>query len=118
MFYQFRSIQRTGEGSLHPRPEGRGIRDPPRSRCNKGGSEREAVKGSQETTQIILIRGGLEQMGSIQRRIDELEREIKNRVANRREDLRIAMSIPGIGFTSAATILAEVGDFNDLVCKE
>ncbi len=24
-----------GEGSLHPRPEGRGIRDPPRSRCNK-----------------------------------------------------------------------------------
>ena len=24
-----------GEGSLHPRPEGRGIRDPPRSQCNK-----------------------------------------------------------------------------------
>jgi len=24
-----------GEGSLHPRPEGRGIRDPPRSRCKK-----------------------------------------------------------------------------------
>ncbi len=24
-----------GEGSLHPRPEGRGICDPPRSRCNK-----------------------------------------------------------------------------------
>ena len=23
-----------GEGSLHPQPEGRGIRDPPRSRCN------------------------------------------------------------------------------------
>jgi len=24
-----------GEGSLHPQPEGWGIRDPPRSRCNK-----------------------------------------------------------------------------------
>jgi hypothetical protein len=24
-----------GEGSLHPRPEGRGIRDPLRSQCNK-----------------------------------------------------------------------------------
>ena len=24
-----------GEGSLHPRPEGQGIRDPPRSQCNK-----------------------------------------------------------------------------------
>jgi len=23
------------EGSLHPQPEGRGIRDPPRSRCNQ-----------------------------------------------------------------------------------
>ena len=25
-----------GEGSLHPRPEGRGIRDPLHSQCNKG----------------------------------------------------------------------------------
>jgi len=38
---------------------------------------KEAVKGSLETTQIILIRGGLELIGSIQRRIDELEREIR-----------------------------------------
>ena len=34
-FYQFKRAQRMGEGSLHPRPEGRGIRDPPHSRCNK-----------------------------------------------------------------------------------
>jgi hypothetical protein len=34
-FYRFRRAQRMGEGSLHPRPEGRGIRDPPHSRCNK-----------------------------------------------------------------------------------
>jgi len=34
-FYQFKRAQRMGEGSLHPRPEGRGIRDPPRSQCNK-----------------------------------------------------------------------------------
>lgn len=74
---------------------------------------REAVRGSLETTQIILIRGGLEQIGSIQRRIDELDSEIKNRIASRGEDLRIAMSIPGIGFTSAVTILAEIGNFKD-----
>ena len=35
MFYRFKWAQKTGEGSLHPRPEGRGIRDPPHSRCNK-----------------------------------------------------------------------------------
>jgi len=27
--------EKMGEGSLHPRPEGRGIRDPLRSQCNK-----------------------------------------------------------------------------------
>jgi transposase len=79
---------------------------------------REAVRGSLETTQIILIRGGLEQIESIQRRIDELEGEIKNRIASRREDLKIAMSIPGIGFTSAVTILAEIGDFKDFAKAE
>ena len=28
-------MKEIGEGSLHPRPEGRGIRDPPHSHCNK-----------------------------------------------------------------------------------
>ena len=85
---------------------------------NKADQIREAVRGSLETTQIILIRGGLEQIASIQRRIDELDREIKNRIASREEDLKIAMSIPGIGFTSAATILAEIGDFKDFAKAE
>jgi hypothetical protein len=30
-----KKIRKPGEGSLHPQPEGRGIRDPLRSRCNK-----------------------------------------------------------------------------------
>jgi len=29
-----RKTRKPGQGSLHPRPEGRGIRDPPHSRCN------------------------------------------------------------------------------------
>jgi transposase, IS5 family len=49
MFYQFKRAQRTGEGSLHPRPEGRCIRDPPRSRCNK--SER----GGRPNISIIIM---------------------------------------------------------------
>lgn len=32
---QSKKIRKLGEGSLHPQPEGRGIRDPLRSRCNK-----------------------------------------------------------------------------------
>ena len=74
---------------------------------------KESIRCSLDTTQIILIRGGLEQIESIQKRIFELDNEIKSRVKSRREDLRIAMSIPGIGFTAAVTILAEIGDFKD-----
>ena len=74
---------------------------------------KEAIKGSLDTTQIILIRGSLEQIESLQRRIDELDKEIRGRMASKKEDLKIAMSIPGIGFTSAATILSEIGDFRD-----
>ena len=79
---------------------------------------KEAVRGSLETAQIILIRGSLDQMRSIQRRIDELDKEIKDRIARKKEDLRIVMSIPGIGFVSAATILAEIGDFRDFTKAE
>ena len=74
---------------------------------------KESIRGSIDTTQVILIRGGLDQIVSIQKRIDELDSEIKGRVASRKEDLRIAMSIPGIGFTAAVIILAEIGDFKD-----
>lgn len=74
---------------------------------------REAIKGSLDVTQIFLIRGSLELITAFQKRIDELDSEIKRRIAGRKEDLAIAMSIPGIGFVAASTILAEIGDFRD-----
>ena len=74
---------------------------------------KEAIKGSLDLTQIFLIRGSLEQMEAIQKRIDQLGVEIKARSAHRNADLKIAMSIPGIGFTSASTLLAEIGDITD-----
>ena len=55
----------------------------------------------------------MEQIESIQKRISELDKEIKIRIASRKEDLNIAMSIPEIGFKAAAVILSEVGDFKD-----
>jgi transposase len=74
---------------------------------------KESIRGSLDTTQIMLIRGSLEQIESIQKRVSELDKEIKIRIASRKEDLTIAMSIPGIGFTAAAIILSEIGDFKD-----
>jgi transposase len=74
---------------------------------------RDAIKGSLYFTQVFLIRGSFEQMEAIQKRIDEIRKEIKGRIAYRKEDLKIAMSIPGVGFTSASTLLAEIGDITD-----
>jgi transposase len=75
---------------------------------------KEAIKSHLEISQIILIRGSLSLMKSIQERIDELDGEISARVQNRRKnDLAIAMSMPGMGFISATAILAEIGDYTD-----
>jgi transposase len=74
---------------------------------------KEAIKSHLEVSQIFLIRGSLRQMKSIQERIDELDREISARIERRRNDLTIAMSMPGMGFISATAILAEIGNYND-----
>jgi transposase len=79
---------------------------------------RDAIKGSLDFTQIFLIRGSLEQMEAIQKRIDEIRKEIKGRIAYRKDELKIAMSIPGVGFTSASTLLAEIGDIADFKTPE
>ncbi len=42
-----------------------------------------------------------------------MESEICKMIAPLRKDLAIVMSVPGIGFISAAVILAEICDFND-----
>jgi transposase len=47
-------------------------------------------------------------------KLDEIDLEIKQRVSGRKNDLQIAMSVPGIGFTAAATILAEIGNYRGL----
>ena len=74
---------------------------------------REAVKNGLDVTKIQLIKGSLELMEAIQKRIDELATEIRRRVIHQKENIAILMSVPGIGFISAVTILAEIGDFRD-----
>ena len=74
---------------------------------------REALTIKLNCTDIILIRGYLEQIDAIQRNIEELESEIRKRVAPLRKDMAIVMSVPGIGFVSATVILAEIGNYND-----
>jgi transposase len=45
--------------------------------------------------------------------LQKFDAEISDMIRSRREDMRIALSMPGMGIISASTILAEIGDFRD-----
>ncbi len=79
---------------------------------------REAIKNSLDPAKILLIRNCLELIEEIQKRINRLDSEILVRIERRKEDIKIAMSIPGIAFTSASAILAEIGDYRDFANGE
>jgi transposase len=74
---------------------------------------REAIKNSLDPSQIIVIRICLELMEEIQNKIKTLDTEIMIRIQRLKEDVEIAMSVPGIAFTSASSILAEIGNYRD-----
>ena len=84
-----------------------------RVREKKAEELREALMGKLEVSDIFLIRQSLQIIAQLKIRIEELDVEIRSRIASRPMDLKIAMSIPGIGIVSAYTILAEIGNYMD-----
>ena len=60
----------------------------------------------------------MELMNGVQIKIDELDLDIRNKINARLNDLKIGLSVPGIEFTSAATILAELGDYRNFATSE
>ena len=79
---------------------------------------RNAIASSLDPARCILIRTYLEIIDKIEEKIKMLDREINIRMQRLKEDLDIAMSIHGMGFTSASTILAEIGNFRDFLTPE
>ena len=79
---------------------------------------RNAVQHNLESSQILIIDQCLSLMEQITRRIDELDEEIDARMIDRKKDLKIATSIPGIGKVSAITILAEIGSYEEFITPE
>ncbi len=74
---------------------------------------KESIKSRLEISQAILIQGSLNLMRFIQERIDELDGEISARIRYRKNNLAIAVSVPGTGFVSATAILAKIGNYTD-----
>lgn len=79
---------------------------------------RNAIQHTLELSQILIIDQCLSLIEQINLQIDQLDHEIAAHMSDRQKDLKIAMSIPGIGKISAMTILAEIGNYEDFIAPE
>ena len=71
------------------------------------------IQANLSPSQIFLLRSHLNMIDAITKQIVEIDAMISDQISSRNEDMRIALSMPGMGVVSASTILAEVGDFRD-----
>jgi transposase len=86
----------------------------PSKRVKKKADElRKAIRNGLDPVQVLLIRTNLDAIDYLSEKIKHLEAEIAIKVKPFEEDLNIILSVPGIGLISAATILAEMGDYRD-----
>jgi transposase len=79
---------------------------------------RNVIMTNMSPVQTFLIRSMLDTIDSLTGQMEAIEGQISAQISERKVDLKIAMSIPGMGFISAATILAEIGDFRDFPSAE
>jgi transposase len=93
---------------------------PSRQIRNKKDQLVEAIKTNLtlEQHQIFQIQSLLNAIDAISNEIEETNREIRRKSSNLKEDLRIVLSMPGMGFASASVILSEIGDYRDFSTSE
>ena len=79
---------------------------------------REAIRNGIDPVQVFLIKANLDVIDDISKKIKILEAEIAIKVKPFEEDLKITLSLPGVGFISAATLLQKweiTGTFRVLI---
>ena len=74
---------------------------------------RQALASGLDETSRMLLKNCLEWIRSFEKEIKLIDQEIMRMIGDRKEELRIVMTIPGFGFVSGATVLAEIGNAND-----
>ncbi len=73
----------------------------------------DAIRMNMSPPQVDLISLLLDSVDIFNSEIASIDKQIQDLISKRQDDLKIAMSIPGMGFTSASAILAEIGNFRD-----
>jgi len=63
---------------------------------NNGDQIRTAIKLGLDQIQVFLIQSHLDTIDCLTQKLDEIDLEIKQRISGRKNDLQIAMSVPGI----------------------
>jgi transposase len=82
-------------------------------RIRKKKSEiKEAITGELSQTDIFVIRECLEAIDFLNNKIKVFDSRIFQSLTGMQKELEILMSVPGIAFTAAAAILAEIGNIN------
>jgi len=79
---------------------------------------KDSIEKNLDSRRIFLIESNLELIGYVRIKIDKIDADLNRRSIAKLNDLKIAKSIPGIQFTSAVTILAEVGDYRNFSSPE
>ena len=71
---------------------------------------KEAIKGELSQSDIFVVKECLETIGFLNTKLKEVDSRTLQSLTGMKKELEIFMSIPGIGFTTAAGVLAEIGN--------
>lgn len=77
---------------------------------NKKAEIKDAIRGELSQNDIFVIKECLETVKFLDAKIEDFDSRIFQSLTGMQTKLELLMSIPGIGFTIAATAIAEIGD--------
>ena len=73
---------------------------------------KESLKGELSQNDIFVIKECLESIKFFDKKIKEFDSKINQNLKGMSKEMKILMSIPGVGFTTAAAIMAEIGNID------
>lgn len=74
---------------------------------------KESLKGKLSQNDIFVIKECLDSIKFFDQKIKEFDSKINQNLKGMQKEMKILMSIPGIGFTTAAAIIAEIGNIDE-----
>ncbi len=74
---------------------------------------KESLKGELSQNDIFVIKECLDSIKFLDQKIREFDSKINQNLKGMSKEMNILMSIPGVGFTTAAAIMAEIGNIEE-----